>query len=240
MMRPHFKALTALTLTAALTMSPARAFAQAAPQAAQFAAAPVTAVRLHVRTFKDKGTARLYIHRTDGSYAFVCASPCTADMAVGSELRVTLANNDEEPHTFVLPGDLGPEVDLEVRPPSVGSLVGSIVLMGSGGALVLSGLLFLALSGIRVDSSAGGTVTNSYKPIGYTFIGLGVACAAGGLIWLLTRSQEPRVQGAPYYPPAPVYGRGETLLGDVAMQKPRDPTTAIVAPSTPFQLQLSF
>ncbi len=70
------------------------------------------------------------------------------------------------------------------------------------------------------------------------FLGLGAACAAGGLIWLLTRSHEPKVDGAPHF--QGTYGRRETVLGDVALQKPRDPATTILPTGAPFELSFSF
>lgn len=241
MKRHHVAGLGALTLALALgaTFSATPALAQQPPPAPA-PSASAAPVRVHLRTFRGKGTARLYIHRTDGSYTFVCASPCTSDMAAHSELRVTLANNDEEPHTFEVPSDLGPEIDVEVRPASVGPLVGGIVLMGSGGAIALSGALFLALSDVRYPSGSGTTRSSpeSYKTVGFVLLGIGAACAAGGLIWLLTRSHEPKVDGAPHSQDR--YGRRETVLGDVAAQKPRDPTTSILPPAAPFELTFAF
>jgi len=239
MTRHPFAGLGALTLALGLTVTSAPALAQQAPAgpppAVPAAGAPV---RVHLSTFRGKGTARLYIHRTDGSYTFVCDSPCTADMAAHSELRVTLNNNDEEPHTFGVPSDLGSEIDIEVRPASAGPLIGSIVLMGSGGAFILSGALMVALSDIRVSSTSGRSITDSYKTIGLVMMGIGAAAAVGGLVWLLTRSHEPKVQGAPHR--EPVYGRRDTLLGDVSVQKPRDATTAILPPVAPFELSFTF
>ncbi len=131
-----------------------------------------------------------------------------------------------------MPSDLGSEVDLEVRPASVGPLIGSIVLMGSGGAFVLSGLLFIALSDVTNSSLTGGKpsstnaeVSSTYKTTGYVCIGIGAAAAVAGFVWLLSRSHEPQVNESPYREPD-VYGRRETLLGDVAVATPRDPTTA--------------
>lgn len=67
-------------------------------------------------------------------------------------------------------------MDLEVRPASVGPLVGGIVMMGSGGAFVLSGLLLLALA----DLSSGSHIDNSgTKTAGWVCIGLGAAAAVG-------------------------------------------------------------
>lgn len=233
-------AATALAVGLGIAGTPSAASAQTAPPVVP---AGGGAVRVHVRSYKDKGTARIFIKRGDGTYTFVCASPCTADVPVNSELRATLANNDDEPHTFVVPGDLGPEVDLEVRPASAGPLIGGIVMMGSGGALVLSGLLFLALSDVRYSTSS--TVYNqstqdSYKTIGYVFMGLGAAVAVGGLVWLLTRSHEPKVLDSPHREPA-VYGRGETLLGDMAVAKRRNETLiATPPPFTPLELTFTF
>lgn len=216
-----------------------------APALAQQAPAPVAAaappVRVHLGTYRNKGTARLYIQRTDGSYTFVCASPCTADMAAHSELRVTLGSNEDEPHTFEVPADLGSEIDVQVRPASAGPLVGSIVLMGSGGALILSGAIMVALSDIRLSTASGRSVTDSYKTIGLVMMGVGAATAVGGLVWLLTRSHEPKVEGAPHRDRAPdVYGRGETLLGDVAAQKARDAASTLPTPATPLELRFTF
>jgi hypothetical protein len=213
----------------------------------------VQPVRVHLRTLKNKHTARLYVHRADGTYTLVCASPCTADLPGRSELRVTLGDNDEDPHTFALPPDAGAEVDLEVRPASVGPLIGSIVLLGSGGAFVLSGLLFIALSDVAGGSINGSTSTSStnkdiastYKTTGYVMIGIGAAAAIAGLVWFVSRSHEPQVtewphRGSDDYGAA---GRRDTLLGDLALAKPRDPTSAmdlVAAPVLPLHYSLSF
>jgi hypothetical protein len=244
MKRHSLAALTAFAFScAALASTASDASAQQAPAAP----APAASVRVHLRTFKNKSTARMYIRRPDGSYTLVCASPCTADITGNSELRVTLANNDEEPHSFALPSDLGPEVDLEVRPASVGPFIGSIVLLGTGGAFVLSGLVFIALADVAGTSSGSGysysganrDLSTTYKTTGYVMIGIGAAAAVAGFVWLLTRSHEPQVRDAPHRE-ADVYGRGETLLGDVAVAKPRDPSLLVPAPSTPLQYGFSF
>jgi hypothetical protein len=199
---------------------------------------------VHLHTLKNKGVARLYSKRADGAFTLVCASPCTADVAVNTELRITLGNNDDEPHTFTVTGDLGSEIDLEVKPASVGPLVGGIVMMGSGGVFILSGLLFLALADLTDSSSSiyNKSQTDGYATIGYVFIGLGAAAAVGGLVWLVTRSQEPRVTDSPYHPDnrQKAYGRNDTLLGDMASLKPRDGTTLTPPPFTPLRLGFSF
>jgi hypothetical protein len=258
MKRHHLASLVAVTIALAAGNASAQSTgtptappaAPPAPAPAASPAAPTSgsgAVRIHVHTLKNKGTARLYSRRGEGQYTLVCASPCTADVPVNSEMRVTLNNNDEEPHTFVVSGELGSEIDLEVRPASVGPLIGGIVMMGSGGAFILSGLLFLALADIT-DSSSSSLYRNTnkseeYQTIGYVFIGLGAAAAAAGLVWLLTRSHEPRITDSPRRPGdrgPDVYGRNETLLGDIASLKPRDARTFTPAPFTPLRLGFSF
>jgi hypothetical protein len=245
MKRRHLAIVTAVAALALAT--------SAVDASAQEPAAP-PAVRVHVRTLKNKGTARLFIHRADGSYTLVCASPCTADLPGNSELRVTLANNDDEPHTFTLPSDLGSEVDLEVRPASSGPLIGSIVLLGSGGVFMLSGLAFIALSDLAKSGISGGSTTSTardqdvastYKTTGFVMLGLGAAAAVAGFVWLLSRSHEPQVIDAPYRErererEPGIYGRRETVLGDVALGKPRDATSDTPVPFTPLQYGFSF
>ena len=130
---------------------------------------------------------------------------------------------------------------MEVRPASVGPLVGSIVLMGSGGAFVLSGApLRRAERTSAIPRRSGSTTTpDSYKTVGFVLMGLGAATAAGGLIWLLSRSHEPKVEGAPHRAPD-VYGRRDTVLGDVAVQKPRDAATTALPALAPFELSFTF
>ena len=252
-MKPfHLAGLVSVTLTLAAGNAAAQQVGAAPAPAPAVAPAPVGAggsVRVHLRTINNKGTARLYIHRSDGSYTLVCASPCTADVPANSELRTTMNNNDEEPHTFVVPGDLGPEVDIQVRPASVGPLIGGIILMGSGGAFVLSGLLFVALAdvtdGARTSYNSASTAAynerqaDELKTVGFVMIGIGVAAAVVGLVWLTTRSHEPRVEGSPHRP-VEVYGRAQTFLGDVALAKPRDATTVTAPPLTPLRLGFTF
>lgn len=253
MKRHALATVTALTVSlAAADVSAQQPPPPAGPATPAAPAAPAAApVRVHVRTFKKKGKARLYIRHTDGSYALVCAAPCTADVPGNSELRVSVGNNDDESHAFVLPSDLGSEVDLEVRPASAGPLVGSIVLIGSGGVFVVTGLLFVALSDFAagsISSSSASTSSNhesvsrTYKTTGYVMIGIGAAAAIAGFVWLTSRSHEPQVTEWPHEEPN-VYSRRDTLLGDVALAKPRDPTSAaetLPAPLLPLHYGFSF
>lgn len=204
-------------------------------------------VRVHLRALRDKDVARLYIRRGEG-YEMVCASPCTSDIPANSELRTTLNNNDEEPHTFTVPTDAGAEVEIEVKPASIAPVVGGIILMSSGGVFVLTGLLFVALGDATESTSSSSSYSSSgysrnqsdeLKTTGYVCIGLGAAAAVAGLIWLTTRSHEPRVVEKARRP-RQAYGRAETLLGDTALAKPRDPTMVVAPAVMPLNLSFTF
>ncbi|HSO34121.1 MAG TPA: hypothetical protein VLT33_16415 [Labilithrix sp.] len=236
-------------LSVALTAGTAAA-QEAAPQAAapQEAAPPGPAavvvatastapvVRVHFRSYRGKQHARVYAHRPDDSWATVCDLPCTVDSPVGTELRITIGNYEEEPHSFIVPGDVGPEMDVEVKPASVGPVVGGIVMMGTGGVFVLVGLVAIAIA--NAERSLRGA--DDLQTVGIVVTGIGAATAAGGLLWLLNRSHEPRTTEKPHRPGSRVYGRNETLLGDVAAARPRDPTSSVPAPLAPLRLGFTF
>jgi hypothetical protein len=221
-------------LSVALSARPAAA--QEAPQEAAPVASSVPVVRIHFRTYHGKQHARVYAHRADDSWAVVCDAPCTIDSPVGTELRITIGNYEEEPHTFVVPGDVGPEMDLEIKPASIAPLVGGIVMMGTGGAVAFVGLIAIAIA--NAEHSLRGA--DDLQTVGIVVTGVGVATAAGGLLWLVNRSHEPRTNEKPHRPGSRVYGRNETLLGDVAAARPRDLTSAVPAAVAPLRLGFTF
>lgn len=246
MKRHHLAAIASITLGLSVTLAASDASAQTPNQpppnapptgplpptvAATAGGAPITpgAVRLHVSTEKNRGVARLYVHQPDGKYTLVCSTPCTADVPVNSEMRVTLNNNDEEPHTFTVPGDMGPELDIEVKPASVGPLIGGIIAMAAGGAFALSGLFLVAIASTDSGSSSKSTssltesVKDTYRVTGYICIGIGAAAAIVGLVVLTSRSKEPRLNAGPRSAPF-VQGRADMLLGDLATATPREAT----------------
>ena len=224
----------------ALTLSAGRASAQETPAAVQVVPAPVAApagvVRLHFRTYRDRQHAQVYAQRRDDSWAVVCDVPCTIDSPVGAELRMTIGGHDDEPHSFTVPGDVGPEMDVEIKPASVGPLVGGIVMMGTGGAVAILGLLCIAVA----SSASSVRGADDLQTIGIVITGVGAVSVGGGLLWLSTRSHEPRTTEKQHRPGSRVYGRNETLLGDVASARPRDPANAIAAPATPLRLGFTF
>lgn len=247
-MRARHLAIVGLAVVA--LAAPARAHAQdvdaSSVQTAPNVEAPPAsspAVRLHLRSLRAREIARLYVLR-NGAFAFVCASPCTADVAPGSEMQVTLTGDNGEAHAFVLPGDLGPEIDIVVKPASIAPVVGGIVMMGSGGGLALLGLLFVALgSVVEAAPNADTEKAQDLQTAGYVVIGVGAAVALGGLVWLTQRSREPRVTGFPHRQgSSATYGRHDTLLGDLAVfeRRPAANPTALPAAFMPLQLRFTF
>ncbi|MBX3191897.1 MAG: hypothetical protein KF819_33205 [Labilithrix sp.] len=209
---------------------------QMQPQVQTVAPPAQGSVRMHFRMFRSKGYGRIYVLRSDGSSGLVCRTPCTADVPVGAQMRATVGENDE-PHFFAVPADMGQEIDVEIRGPSVGALVGGIVMLGTGGALLLSGAILVALAGDTRNSII--DTESLYRTTGYVCIGIGAGVAIGGLVLLLTRSTEPRVEADPHRQGGDrYYGREETMLSDVAAAKPRDPSTAI--PPAPVAPVLNF
>ncbi len=229
--------------------APAAPAPDAQPAAPQSAAPAPGRVRLHVRTLREKTphTARVFIKGPGDTYSLVCATPCSAEVPAGAEMRVTFDDHDDEPHAFVLSPELGSEVEIEVRPASKAPLIGGIVMMGSGGLLAALGALYVAMadklgkpqgnnSFFQVDTS------DAYRKAGYIVIGIGAAVSTVGLIWFLTRSHEPRLVETPLRaPPRPqAYGRSETLASDVASGKRRDEASLGPAPFTPVQWGFTF
>lgn len=207
----------------------------AAPPLAQSAAPAPGMVRLHFTTYRDRDSARVTVRTVQGSYAFVCSSPCTADLPPGAELRVMLEDSDDS-HVFNVPNDMGAEVDIEVRKPGKGGLVGGIIMVSIGGIFAIAGIALTALS-TEERSSKTGTLTG-----GLVCLGLGVGLGLPGILLITNRSQEPKVKGNPHrdrYDRYGRYGRNESLLADVAEAQHRDPVTTAAA-ITPLRLGFSF
>ena len=108
--------------------------------------------------------------------------------------------------------------------------------MGTGGAIAFVGLIAIAIA--NAERSIRGS--DDLQTAGIVVTGIGVVTAAGGLLWLLNRSHEPRTNDKPHRPGSHVYGRGETLLGDVAAARPRDPASAVPAPPAPLRVGFTF
>jgi len=205
-------------------------------------------VRIHFGTYRARGSANLYSRLPDGRYAFVCAAPCVTDAVVGTPMRVTYGGNDEEPHDMTAVDSRGNEVDVEVKGPSVGPTVGGIIMMGTGGLLVLVGAVFVAAAGdSRTADDAGLDI------LGYVCLGTGAGIGVGGLAWYLGRSKEPRIEAWPHGQPPEQDrrrrrdrdrdrrrdGRSDTFREDALVARGRDPMIPTL-PATPLRLGFSF
>lgn len=175
----------------AMTLLSARANAEETPplppSGAAASARPAGTVRLSLRSYRSKELARLYVARENGAYAFVCQSPCKADVIPGTPLRVTLGDSSE-PHDFVMSGHPGSDLDVEVRPASKGPLAGGIVMVSLGAPTALVGLILLAVSGIGSSSDA------DLRTAGLVVLGVGGAVTVGGIALIANRSHEPRIR----------------------------------------------
>jgi hypothetical protein len=244
MMRTVLAAASVVAITCAASGAAAQATGtpnqpppeQPAPPQASAAPAPGMA-RVHFRTYRGRERAEVFVRTVQGNYALVCTSPCTADLPPGAELRVMLGDS-EDSHVFNVPQDLGSEVDVEVRAPGKGGLVGGIIMVSIGGIFAIAGIALTALSTEERSGSRTGTLTG-----GLVCLGLGVGLGLPGILLMANRSREPRVRETPHRDRPGRYGRSETLLGDVAEGRPgdrgRDTGTVPVA-VTPFQLGFAF
>jgi hypothetical protein len=177
----------------ARAQAPPRASAPApsSPAAPSAPAKPAQgSVRINVRTEEGAGAARVYWQPgSDGQWTFACASPCRADVKPGTDLRVTLGNDEDHPQTFTLPSDQGREVDVLVQPASKGPKIAGIIMIPVGFSLAGIGLLLVSLS-----YSSGLLKSPDSRVPGFALLGTGLAIGTGGILLLALRSKDPRVE----------------------------------------------
>jgi hypothetical protein len=195
--------------------------------AASAPARPAGTVRLHFKSYKGKTVARLYAADPSkpGAYAFVCQSPCAADVNPGTPLRVTLGDAEDEPHDLVMLGNAGSDVDYEVRPAARGMLAGGIVMTSIGGLTALVGLVLFAV----------GATSSTFSELeipGFVCMGVGAGLTAGGLALISGRSHEPRVEEAPH--------DREALLARWRTAEARSPTMPLPPAFAPLSWTIKF
>src|SRR5262245_14566906 len=59
------------------------------PQPVVLGPVPPDKVRVHLRAYRPKDTARLYVEQGTDRWALACTSPCGIDLRPGASLRVT-------------------------------------------------------------------------------------------------------------------------------------------------------
>jgi hypothetical protein len=218
------KLLSSFLIVVFLTAATRPAFAQeppppqeVIPQGAPHAVIPQGApsiVRANFRAGKLQAT--IYDRNTG---RMVCATPCTADIPVGNPLRVVLAGGEEEPHDFVVTGENGPQVDVEIKRGGKGALAGGIVMISIGGAAAVVGLVFLLVSAAVEDSSIFRDEAEDYRLAGIVTLVAGLGLTAGGIVLLGSRSYEASTRQKE----TPAYGsRSELFRADKAAGS-RDP-----------------
>lgn len=157
------------------------------------AAAPSgPSVRVHFSTPGNKQQAMLWARRgNDSDYTAVCAAPCTVDIPVGTPLRATITNHEDEPHDFVLSTERS-EINLEARRGGRGALVGGIIVTSVGGLVAVIGAMLTLISlvpDVREDQSI--------RTAGFVCIGIGAGGIIGGLALIKGRTYEPTLKEHP-------------------------------------------
>jgi hypothetical protein len=193
------------------------------------AARPVSGglVRVHLRAYKNRDVARLYVQQGPDRWALACSSPCKVDLAPGALVRVTLGDDYDEPHDFSLQTEGGREIELEVRPASKGALAGGIVMTSLGGITMLVGLVLVAVAG---SSSTAVTNKDGLRTAGGVCLALGGGLTIGGILLMVNRSHEPRVQQQSY----------DALRGSAEDDAPRRSALAPLGASIPTPLSVGF
>jgi hypothetical protein len=215
-----FATFLAIVLLAAQTRS---AFAQDAPAAATAPAAPGgPVVRANFRA--GKLSATIY---DPASGRMLCATPCTVDVPVNSTLRVVLTGGEDEPHDFVVTGEHGSQVDIEIKRGGKGALAGGIVMVSIGGAGALVGLLFVLVSAALDSKYGGDDDEENFRVAGLVTLVAGVGLLAGGIVLMSNRTNEAttRQTGTP-----PYGSKLDIFRSDMAAAGARDPSMMAVPP----------
>ena len=157
---------------------------------------PTDSVRVHFSAAKSAIPGRLWARKgNDAEYSMVCTSPCIADIPVGTPLRVTLLEHDDEPYDFTLTTERGRDIELMARRGGRGAVAGGIVMIGVGGVTALVGLLLTALSLADIPEQS------AFRTAGFITLGVGGGLTVGGIAVLSGRTWEPSVKQIPYSGP---------------------------------------
>jgi len=188
---------------------------------------------VNLTAYRNRGPARLFVAKSDGSYGLVCQAPCKADVVIGTPLRVTYGSDSDEGYDFNMVGNPGDDVDIEVRPPSKGALAGGIVMVSIGGFTALIGLLLVA-----VASSSHVNDRDDLRTGGWVTTGIGVGLTTAGIVLLMNRSKEPRITENSHTP-SRSENRSDLLRSDVALQTSNQGTAGAL-PFVPFTHAFTF
>lgn len=166
----------------------------ASAQGDELADAPSTPRHVHVRvrSRSEAHVARVYLRSEEHGARLLCTTPCTTDVGEGDVLRVAYAGNDDEKGTdvTVLAAE-GEDLDVEVTPRPSAPLVGSIAMIAAGALTIVGGLIL----GVRQLKPGPDNPGGAFVPA--VLVGTGVLVGLGGLIWLRSQSNGPRLETMP-------------------------------------------
>lgn len=168
--------------------------------------------------FKSTESARAIIHEMRSGKQ-ICTTPCTAEVMVGTRLRVAFEGHEDEPHEFTVSGTQGMQADLLIDRGGGGGRAGGIVMTSVGGA----GVFFGFLATVLADKSAD---PDLFRSIGIASMVGGAAVAGLGILFIVNRTHEPAVDERRA---KDIVRRSEILRSDMVAAGARD-TFALPAP----------
>jgi len=135
------------------------------------------------------------LEQVGGPWAAVCSTPCDRPLPLGASYRIA-GDGVRASRSFMLGGQNGDRVVLDVDTASKGGRTGGIVLVSLGGlSFLIGGLTLLVVAAANATS----TSTGSAEVIGWTMFGGGAAGVLAGILLItgnsstkVTQSMEPR------------------------------------------------
>ncbi|WP_394847691.1 hypothetical protein LZC95_09535 [Pendulispora brunnea] len=159
------------------------------PTAPSVTAEPSGSVMVHIEG------GDVTIEQMRGSWAAVCSSPCDRALPIGPSYRI-VGDGVRASRAFMLGGQNGDRVVLDVDTGSKGGFAGGIVLVSIGSLFFLVGGLTLL---VVAAANGAHTDTGNAEPIGWTMFGGGAAGVLVGILLItgnsstkVTQSLEPR------------------------------------------------
>ena len=124
------------------------------------------------------------VGNTSNPWQFVCTSPCDTAVPSADEFRVTGPDvNASKP--FILKSGDGQKVTLQVTPGKQGKATVGYVLVGTGAALAVAGVLVLAIGsrgGDTFPGGEGGSDTSTTNNKNFNLILTGTGLIVGGVV----------------------------------------------------------
>jgi len=170
---------------------------------------------------------------SSGGWAAVCATPCDRPLAIGPSYRI-VGDGVRGSRPFMLAGQNGDRVVLDVDTASKGGFVGGIVLISLGAPfIVIGGFTLLIVAALNSDSAYHDTGTA--EAVGWTMFGGGIAGLVTGIV-LVSGNSSTKVQQSLDAPKAAAwlagFGAGRTEARN-RLPTFHEDTTAVGIPKAP-------